>query len=264
MENNTPNILQVQELSEVLNEAFKNAMEKMELTELNKDVHELSFKKTTLHGTSEQIKALFTSYAKYSGEVETPKTIKKGVHGANYAPLNEVFDCIKPALSKNGLALIQFPTLNGGDVAINNILTHKDGAYFVYESISARPTKNDVQGVGSTITYLKRYSASAIGGIASEPDDDGENASGLGNGNKPPATGKKTPPKKTPLQLAIADITKLVNEKVKINKEAVSEVMKLNDVKNHNKITDLELAKKVKKEISEIKKVEESKEEPKK
>src|SRR5699024_4272710 len=43
--------------------------------------------------------------------------------------------------------------------------------------------KNTPQGAGSLITYLKRYSLSAVFGITSDQDDDGNQSSG--NNNKP-------------------------------------------------------------------------------
>jgi excinuclease UvrABC ATPase subunit len=42
---------------------------------------------------------------------------------------------------------------------------------------SLTPAKNDPQGQGSAITYMRRYALSAILGIATEEDDDGNAAS---------------------------------------------------------------------------------------
>ena len=42
------------------------------------------------------------------------------------------------------------------------------------------PAKSDSQGIGATLTYLRRYSLSAIVGVVCDDDDDGEAAVGRG------------------------------------------------------------------------------------
>jgi hypothetical protein len=44
--------------------------------------------------------------------------------------------------------------------------------------------KNNIQGLGSAITYNRRYALSAIVGIISDEDDDGNSASTPGKNNK--------------------------------------------------------------------------------
>jgi hypothetical protein len=68
------------------------------------------------------------------------------------------------------------------------MLCHNSGEW-VRGRLAMRPVKADPQGVGSCITYARRYSLAAIVGVAPE-DDDGNIASGK---EHPPKTDKKPP-----------------------------------------------------------------------
>ena len=51
---------------------------------------------------------------------------------------------------------------------------HESGEWIEYPPVMQKPAKPDPQQLGSTITYLKRYTLSAVFGITSDKDDDGE------------------------------------------------------------------------------------------
>jgi hypothetical protein len=69
----------------------------------------------------------------------------------------------------------QFAAFDGQMVMVTTRLLHEGGAS-VTSTLAMRPTKNDPQGVGSAITYARRYSLLAMTGAAPE-DDDGNAAS---------------------------------------------------------------------------------------
>jgi hypothetical protein len=94
---------------------------------------------------------------------------------SKYADLSEVVEATVPALNANGIAVIQSPGYDGELVSITTTLLHESGAT-VTGVLRMRPTKNDPQGVGSAITYGRRYSLLAMTGAAPE-DDDGNAAS---------------------------------------------------------------------------------------
>lgn len=101
---------------------------------------------------------------------------KKNDHfKSKYAELSDVLEAILPALNANGLSLIQTPSFNGKSVAVTTFLLHESGEW-MESTLKMNPTKNDPQGVGSCITYARRYAALAIAGAAPE-DDDGNAAS---------------------------------------------------------------------------------------
>ena len=95
-----------------------------------------------------------------------------GSYTFRYAPLDTILEKVRGPLAANGLALSQL--LDGADLV--TMLLHESGA-----SLSGRipiPGSDNVQGYGSTITYLRRYAIQAILGIASEEDDDGNASAG--------------------------------------------------------------------------------------
>lgn len=131
---------------------------------------------------SEQINELAAALAKAQGEMENAKKdADNSFFKSKYADLASVVDAAKPALAKHGLAVIQstqvFPD-NDKTVLITQ-LCHSSGQW-IRSWYPINPVKNDPQGMGSAHTYARRYSYSAIVGIAAE-DDDGNEASGKAN-----------------------------------------------------------------------------------
>jgi len=130
---------------------------------------------------SEQINELATALCKFQAECPPigldrevkVKTKTGGEYSFDYATAGNIKAIITPLLAKNDLAYSQ-PTLPDGTVI--TILMHKSGQYIAGElSIKG---ENNAQGIGSAITYAKRYALCAILGIVTEDDDDGNMASG--------------------------------------------------------------------------------------
>ena len=123
---------------------------------------------------SEQINELAAALAKAKtsfGEIK--KTAENPFYHSKYAPLDGVIAATDAALSANGLAVTQLPENEG----LTTLLLHTSGQY-ISSLYPIRPVKDDPQGLGSAITYARRYALSAILGVASEPDDDANAASG--------------------------------------------------------------------------------------
>lgn len=95
---------------------------------------------------------------------------------SKYADLSEVVEATVPALNSAGIGVIQAPEFNGDMVSVTTIFIHESGASLT-GVLKLRPSKLDPQGVGSAITYARRYSLLAMTGAAPE-DDDGNAASG--------------------------------------------------------------------------------------
>ncbi len=94
---------------------------------------------------------------------------------SKYADLAGVVEAVVPALNAAGVGVLQFPAFDGELVHLTTTLLHESGAS-VTSTLAMRPTKNDPQGVGSAVTYARRYSLLAMTGAAPE-DDDGNAAS---------------------------------------------------------------------------------------
>ena len=88
----------------------------------------------------------------------------------NYANLSAVLDTVRPMLSAVGLSVIQLPGYGDGVVYVETVLMHVSGQFISSTSASPLP-KADPQGVGSCITYLRRYSLAALVGITQADDD---------------------------------------------------------------------------------------------
>ena len=96
---------------------------------------------------------------------------------SKYSDLTSVWTACRKPLAENGLSVIQTCQSETADmVIVETMLSHNSGEW-VRGRLAMRPVKADPQGVGSCITYARRYSLAAIVGVAPE-DDDGNIASG--------------------------------------------------------------------------------------
>lgn len=96
---------------------------------------------------------------------------------SKYADLGSIYDACREALAANGLAVTQHNGFDGSLVTLDTMLLHTSGQFLL--SRSAAPLgQQTAQGVGSCVTYLRRYAlASALGIVADLADDDGHAAS---------------------------------------------------------------------------------------
>lgn len=97
-----------------------------------------------------------------------------GSYEFDYAPLDSILEATRKPLTENGLAVIQM--LDEGSL-ITSII--HEGGGIVSGRVDLPPTE-DIKGLGSAITYLRRYAIQAALGIAAEDDDDGSAATGDG------------------------------------------------------------------------------------
>lgn len=89
---------------------------------------------------------------------------------SKYADLNSVIEASREQMEKNGLSVVQVPSFADGRVCLETMLMHKSGEW-MSGTISTKPQKEDVQSIGSAISYLRRYSLSSFLGIGAEDDD---------------------------------------------------------------------------------------------
>jgi len=128
--------------------------------------------------TSENVELISAAMVAMQAESEHANFDSKNPHfKSKYASLAEVIDTAKPVLAKHGLAIVQMPAFRAdiGPVLCTRVL-HTSGQFFEDDMI-LNPIKNDPQGIGSALTYMRRYSIPGICMVASEDDDDGNRAS---------------------------------------------------------------------------------------
>ncbi len=119
-----------------------------------------------------------------------------------YATLNSVMDSCRDALLSNDIWMTQFPVpADPGYLGLVTKLTHaKSGQWQASLAVVPLP-KADPQGMGSAMTYARRYSLSAMLGIVTDADDDGTGACATRQTTLP-----QTPPKMAPRQGARASM----------------------------------------------------------
>ena len=99
----------------------------------------------------------------------------------DYIPLGDINKKLKPYLKKYGFSyrFVFTPTQNGL-IKCDCIVTHKDGHQESTSMEAARDEsgkKNNIQSIGSTRTYLQRYTLIAAFGLSTvEMDNDGRTA----------------------------------------------------------------------------------------
>lgn len=145
---------------------------------------------------SPQINELAAALAKAQGEMSfATKDSTNPAFRSRYADLASVVDAIRGPLSKYGIAFLQ-PTYmtDDGLPGVRTMLIHSSGQWISSELI-IRPQDSKAHSLGSALTYARRYSLSALVGIAPD-DDDGNAASGIASESKAdkPAPIKKSGP----------------------------------------------------------------------
>ena len=145
--------------------------------------------------TSESIEKIALALANFQKKVESPKkssdnpAFKRDGKSLKYADLDAIIKVITPALSENGLSQMQFTSSNieAKTVTVSTMILHSSGQYMISDDL-VLPAENfgkfNAQTIGSSITYGRRYSLSAMLGIASEDDDDA-NAQSQQDNKKP-------------------------------------------------------------------------------
>lgn len=137
--------------------------------------------------------ALFAAIAQAQGEVENATKSATNPHfKSRYADLAEVLNTVRPTFARHGLAIVQSVSTEQQLVTVATTIAHKEGG-FVTSSLSCPAPTAKVQDLGSIVTYLRRYSLSAMAGISQE-DDDGNAAS------QRPAKAATEPQKPSPTQ----------------------------------------------------------------
>ena len=136
--------------------------------------------------TSETIINLSKALVETQKELKQPlKDAKNPFFKSEYVPLENVAEAITESATKHGLAFSQYATTTEtGNVSVGTIVFHESGEFIEFPPLILKPENTKPQSIGSAITYAKRYSLSAVFGITSDKDDDGNKANGNGEPQK--------------------------------------------------------------------------------
>ena len=125
---------------------------------------------------SESTKEIATALSNFQGKMTAvKKDATNPFYKSKYATLDTIWDTIRKPLSENGLSVAQTMNLIDGKSVLETTLYHTSGEWISGTQL-VNPVKDDPQGLGSAITYARRYSLSAILGLLSDDDDDANTA----------------------------------------------------------------------------------------
>jgi hypothetical protein len=130
---------------------------------------------------SDTIGKLAEALAAAQGEMQPiPRDKENPYFKSKYADLASIVEKTGPILARHGLAVVQLPGFRAwaesGTEILTTMIMHSSGEW-VSEQMPLFMSKRDAQGMGSAITYARRYAYGAAVGIVTDEDDDGNQAS---------------------------------------------------------------------------------------
>jgi hypothetical protein len=138
--------------------------------------------------TSDNVDKIFPAFVAFQAEMPPVPKDSINPHFRNkYASLGAITEATRPVLAKHGLAYTQGMAIVDGVQVMFTRIIHQSGQWMEDGGYALNPSKNDPQGMGSAVTYARRYTIGSTLGIITEDDDDGNRAS-------EPAPVKKLPP----------------------------------------------------------------------
>lgn len=123
---------------------------------------------------------------------------------------------------------------------------HESGEWLETEPLVMRPVKNDPQGMGSCITYARRYSYSALLSISTDEDDDGHSASqapkgSYNNSNNQPSNNSNNLPTTATQANNASEVMYATDPQVKMLRAKMAAAGFGNDLTKVNKFLEMEL-----------------------
>lgn len=124
-------------------------------------------------------KALVAAQAEFKA---VPKDATNPHFRNTYSSLEAITESVRPILNRHKLAVVQGGSPISDEagavtaVSVETMLLHESGEW-ISNAVTMPLDKATPQGVGSAVTYGRRYSLSALLAITTDDDDDGEAAS---------------------------------------------------------------------------------------
>lgn len=138
---------------------------------------------------SESIAQIAPALVLAMGELEAAEKDRTNpAFKSRYATLAAVVEVSRPSLAKNGLAVLQFTNVDadGKAVTVTTRVLHKS-AEWIEDDLTLPVANWTAQGIGSALTYAKRYGYCAILGVVADEDDDDGNTATRSQQSAPPA-----------------------------------------------------------------------------
>lgn len=107
----------------------------------------------------------------------------KGHNNITYSRIEDIMQAVMPVLAEHGLSLRHKTDNSNGSISVTAVLSHVNGhseTDTIVADSDKSGSKNAIQAVKSTITYLRRATAENILGLSSYGEDDDAFNSDLG------------------------------------------------------------------------------------
>lgn len=113
---------------------------------------------------------VYPAFIKAQAEFLHVAKVTEGARG-KFAAFPDVVEMTRPILNKNGLGITQLAQrVEGGALVVTKII-HESGQSFSDGGMFVPAAKLDPQGIGSGLSYAKRYAWLAVCGVATDDDD---------------------------------------------------------------------------------------------
>lgn len=107
---------------------------------------------------------------------DMPEVVERGkAHNTKYATFEDINAAVRPVLMRHGFAITFRVHQEGATIRVTAVLSHREGhseETSIEMPADTSGSKNAVQAVGSSISYGKRYTMSALLNIATRGEDD--------------------------------------------------------------------------------------------
>jgi hypothetical protein len=161
--------------------------------------------------TSEQINEIAKAMSLAQSEMKPAAKDSVNPHfKSRYSDISSIWEAIRGPMTANGLTIWQNVTTEEGFVCITTRIVHSSGQWVEFGPLNVPLSKKDAHGVGSAISYGKRYALCAAVGVVSGDEDDDGNASKA----TPPPQFKMTPEMIRELNLIIDECGEDYSKKV--------------------------------------------------
>lgn len=128
--------------------------------------------------SSQARKAFDEAIAAAKAEIKPVVRNASGHNAKRYADFAAIAKAVDPVITKFGLSY-RFRTTQTDRISVTCVLSHKSGhseETTLSGPADASGSKNAIQAIGSTLSYLQRYSLVQMLGLAATDDDDGATA----------------------------------------------------------------------------------------
>ena len=168
-----------EEITEIIDLKCRDGVKMLhgQLKEIQDKVEVMNFRMITpkCNDNGALLNELAAALAKAQGEMEMAPKESSAFGNRKYADLATCIKTASPVLSKNGLSVVQRVVRAGKDKFLSTMLLHSSGQYIEstidIEIETGGQAKNNLQSLGSSLSYLRRYMYCAIVGLAQEDTD---------------------------------------------------------------------------------------------